>query len=290
MAGLAANQTAMQQAMAASLAALHQQAATREAAAAARSSALERVVAELRLDMLCRKPVSSDARLADVLPFIAAAGYVRAAGAAAATSRETWKSVPPGLSPEEQRRVRRDGLLWQVLVKARYKHKLSSGAIDGGWTRLMWAARFGKLARVVELCDWGTDVNAASECGLTALWEASAYGHLACVRELLARGAAVDAADMGVATPLFAAAQIGHVDCVRELLARGADVNKRRFGGWTPLMMASKFGESACLSLLLEAGADKSLLADNGDTAHSLAGAEKPATTAAIRALLDAAP
>ena len=56
-----------------------------------------------------------------MLPFVAAAGYVREAGAAAAASKETWTSVPPGFSPEEQRRVRRDGLLWQVLVKARYK-------------------------------------------------------------------------------------------------------------------------------------------------------------------------
>ena len=127
--------------------------------------------------------------------------------------------------------MRRDGLLWQVLVTARYKKKMLSGKIDGGLTRLMWAAREGKLARVVELCDWGADVNAASEIGITALHEANAYGLLACVRELLARGAAVDAASKEGAMPLYVAAQIGHVDCVRDLLARGADVNKRRIGG-----------------------------------------------------------
>jgi ankyrin repeat protein len=268
-------------------------------------------------------PFTSEARLADVLPFVAAAGYEREAGAAAATSRETWTIVPPGLSPEDQRRVRRDGLLWQVLVKARYIKKLRNDTIDGGRTRLMWAASEGKLARVVELCDWGADVNAVSESGITALWEASCNGQLACVREFLARGAAVDLTDMLGASPLFVAAELGHVDCVRELLAhgaavdtaaedgatplyvaaekghidcmrkllaRGADVNKRAIGGWTPLMVASQNRETACVRILLEAGADKRLVSDLGSTAHALAGHIKPATTAAIRALLDAPP
>ena len=224
-----------------------------------------------------------------MLPFVAAAGYEREAGAAAATSRETWTIVPPGLSPEEQRRVRRDGLLWQVLVKARYKQDMADDTIDGGWTRLMWAAREGKLARIIELCEWGADVNAASEDGHTALRSASAYGHLACVRELLARGAFVDAASKDGATPLYVAAQEGHVDCVRELLARGADVNKRRISGWTPLMTASQHGKTACVRLMLEAGADKHLVSNSGSTAYSLAGEMKPATTVAIHALLDAA-
>ena len=55
-------------------------------------------------------------------------------------------------------------------------------------------------------------------------------------------------------------------------------------------MIASQNGKTACVRLLLEAGADKHLVKDDGGTAHSIAGVKKPATTAAIRALLDAAP
>ena len=155
LAGLAALQqqaAALTQALSAQQAA----AATREAAAAEERRALLVMVEELRRDVRLRQPVESSARLADVLPYVAAMGYVREAGAAAATSRETWTTVPPGLSEEQQTRVRRDGLLWQVFVKARYRSPYDDDDDDDdsedddsedddsfiglGWTRLMWAA------------------------------------------------------------------------------------------------------------------------------------------------------
>jgi ankyrin repeat protein len=62
-------------------------------------------------------------------------------------------------------------------------------------TRLMWASREGRLARVVELVAWNSDVNAQDEDGYTPLPFASWKGHLEVTRELLRRGAKLEVKD-----------------------------------------------------------------------------------------------
>ena len=106
------------------------------------------------------------------------------------------------------------------------------------------------------------------------------------MRELLARGANIEAVAQSGWTSLLVASYRGHLDIVRELLARGANVNVT-IGGRTPLMQASYYGQVEVVRALLAAGADKRQVANNGNTAYSVA---SPAFRAAILALLAAAP
>ena len=76
---------------------------------------------------------------------------------------------------------------------------------------------------------------------------------------------------------------------MRALFAAGAGVDAADNNGDTALMSASVSGHVEIVRVLLAAGADKHIIALNGDTAYSDA-AHTPASTAAIRALLDLAP
>ena len=154
-------------------------------------------------------------KLTDVIGFVAMNGYAREANACAGLNRETWRCIPAGLSASDADRVRRDHPLWQAIID------LKHGAWK--WSRLGWAAYYGHMARVRELCDWRADVEAADRDGRMPLWWASCRGHLDIVRELLARGANIEAATQSGSTSLLVACSHGHLNIVRELLARGAN-------------------------------------------------------------------
>ena len=146
--------------------------------------------------------------------------------------------------------------------RVRAGHPLWRAIIDlphGGmkWTRLMHAVIFNKLPRLHSLCDWHAGLEVRDACGRTALHHASSCGH---------------------------------TGCARELITRGADVNAATNNGITPLMLASWRGRIDAVRLLLIAGADKRRVDAEGRTAHSEAGGYRGDNTAAIRALLDAAP
>ena len=116
---------------------------------------------------------------------------------------------------------------------------------------------YNRPARLLSLCDWHA-----------ALEERDAYGR----------------------TALHLASDYGRTDCVRELIARGADVNAAENYGKTPIMEASWSDNVDTVRLLLAAGADKRRVDAEGRTAHFWAGGYRGDNTAAIRALLDAAP
>jgi hypothetical protein len=190
-------------------------------------------------------------KLTDVIGFVALNGYAREANACAGLCRETWRCIPAGLSAADADRVRCDHPLWQAIIDLRH----------GGWkqTRLALAARHGSLARVRELCEWRADVEAVDMFGWTPLFWASSLG--------------------------------GKLAVVRELLARGADPNTVTIYGKTPLIESSRSGQVEVVRALLDAGADKRHVANNGETAASVAGTGYCASSrAAILALLAAAP
>jgi hypothetical protein len=190
-------------------------------------------------------------------------------------------------------------------------------------TRLHSAVFKGSLACVRELCEWRANIEAADWIGRTPLNLACEYGRVDIVRELLARGANTEAVTHDGATSLVTAGQHGHVDLVRELLPRGANIeaatnsgctslhvaslrgklavvlellahganpNTATIYGMTPLISSSRSGYVEAVRALLAAGADKHRVADDGDTAASVAGSYAPHTRAAILALLAAAP
>ncbi len=127
---------------------------------------------------------------------------------------------------------------------------------------------------------------------------ASALGKDDIVLELLGRGANVEATDNEGSTSLILASIYNNATVVRALLARGANIEAADVFGATPLIRASEHGCIGVVRVLLAAGADKSHVANNGDSAASIASTEvdedEPADPDvlrdAIRAVLAAAP
>ena len=122
----------------------------------------------------------------------------------------------------------------------------SASAQDPG-DELRRAAGAGDVAKVKELLDKGTDVNAANAYGGTALAFACDKGHVEVVKLLLDRGANPNAEDTFYkAKPLSWAAQKGHVELVKLLLDRGAAPDPQ-------LLMMGIYGEQpAVVKLALE--------------------------------------
>ena len=193
--------------------------------------------------------VADPPTLLDVAWIVAKNGYAADVWRCCGTCREMWRWIAPGMWAEDAARVRRDHPFWQAIID------LPHG--PNGRTRLMLAARHGKLAHVEELIAWHADMN------LTGL----RYG----------------------ATALINASDKGHVEVVRALLAAGAGVDVANNDGRTALMLASANGHVKVVRALLAAGANKHLITLAGGTAFSVA-SHTAASTAAIRALLALAP
>ena len=195
-----------------------------------------------------------DEPLSRVVAFLAPLDCVRLA----ATCRETWRYIPPGLCAVDADRVRRDHPLWKTIIDFKYRWSQK--------TRLGLAASVGNLARVRELCDWRADIEAAGEHGCTPLHYASDHGHLDVVCELLVRGANIEAAMSDGTTCLYVASSSGHLDVVRELLARGANIEAAAKYGWTSLLMASQESHLDVMRELLARGANANAAANSGTT------------------------
>jgi hypothetical protein len=122
-------------------------------------------------------------------------------------------------------------------------------------------------------------------CGGTSprnqeLTDAAAKGDAAKVTQLLDAGTSVEARSPASNTALMRAAREGHVDTVRLLLARGANVNATNSEKWTALHHATWTGKTEVVRLLLQSGADPRMRArgrtidlnfKNGATALDLA-------------------
>ena len=216
--------------------------------------------------------------LVNVLASVALAGHVIDAAPAFATCKAVW---------------RRDAQLqWALARQERRKDKM---------TRLFFAIQRGYISRVVELLEWGSDVNArdvvrgltplhmAGACGkpeaarellacgskleakskrgLTVLHVACIYGHAATVRFLLDAGANAEARDAQGSTPLLSAASRGHHGAMSELLARGADADVRCSDGSFLLIMAVKGNRAGLVLELIARGAALDVQDSHGDTA-----------------------
>ena len=128
-------------------------------------------------------------------------------------------------------------------------------------TPLIREAAEGGIRSVRLLLEAGADVHAKQQntVGFRALNQAAYFGHPECIIDLVNWGADVNALDGHGGTPLVAAALNGEIECVRVLLAFKADVNKATKRGSTPLMKAAKFSHNKVARMLIVAGADKDL-------------------------------
>ena len=153
----------------------------------------------------------------------------------------------------------------------------------GGYTPLLFAARYGDVDSAGLLLDAGADVNDTAPTGTSALVVAAHGGHTALARFLLDKGADANAADAGY-TALHAAILRGDHELLQALLAHGADSNTRlvratpvrRLGrdwamdwtwvGATPFWMAAMLADAAMMRELAEGGAVPSATMEDGTT------------------------
>ena len=111
------------------------------------------------------------------------------------------------------------------------------------------------------------DRSGRRDVGLPDLHRAAQHGDTARVRELIQEGTNVNARDgQQHLPPLIYAVKDGHEEVVRELLDAGAEVNARGPSGWTPLLGASDEGHETIARWLLERGADPNAADGDGDT------------------------
>src|SRR6056300_309557 len=87
---------------------------------------------------------------------------------------------------------------------------------------------------LLDLIEYGANVNAANDEGDTPLHRAAQYGHTQTAIALIERGADVNATDYDEATPLHLAVQYGHTEIAIALMDRGADVHAKNKRSWTP--------------------------------------------------------
>jgi ankyrin repeat protein len=118
------------------------------------------------------------------------------------------------------------------------------------------AVQAGDTARVRDLLQSGTDVNAAQGDGMTALHWAALRNDVPSAEMLLYAGANVKASTrLGGHTPLALASRNGQGEMVKILLEAGADANQATGSGATPLMLAAASGSVDAVKALLERGA-----------------------------------
>lgn len=118
------------------------------------------------------------------------------------------------------------------------------------------AAKEGKKAIVMQLCQAGADKDAQTQAGLTALHIASMHGKYEVVNLLLEQGANKDSADNEGFTALHIACLRGHKNIVRDLLKGGADKNYQNAAGFTPLHCAVDADSIEIVLLLLASKVD----------------------------------
>jgi ankyrin repeat protein len=158
----------------------------------------------------------------------------------------------------------------------------------GGFTPLLFAARWGQVESAHHLLAAGADANDVGPDGASALLIAVHSGHRDLARLLLERDANPNASAAGY-TPLHAAVLTGDLPTVEMLLQLGGRPNAQvtlatkvtRNGqvlmlgehllGATPLALAAKFAEVDIMAVLAGAGGDPILPLKNGWTPVMLA-------------------
>jgi ankyrin repeat protein len=161
----------------------------------------------------------------------------------------------------------------------------------GGFTPLLFAARYGDVDSASLLLTAGAKVDDVTPDGSSVLMVAALSGHRALAAFLLSKGANPNIHDAGY-TPLHAAVLRNDLELVKVLLAHGANPNipltkatLARIGGgaetdwafdkaWkggTPFWLAARFGAVDMLRVLAANGADWQLAANDGSTPLTMA-------------------
>jgi uncharacterized protein len=141
-------------------------------------------------------------------------------------------------------------------------------------TPLADAAERGDRAKIANLLQQGTDVNAAQADGMTALHWAVYHDDPRTATLLIKAGANARATNRYGVTPLSLACTNGNTEIVELLLKAGADANTTLHGGETALMTAARTGKVGPVKALLARGAEVNARDRKGQTALMWAAAE----------------
>jgi ankyrin repeat protein len=112
------------------------------------------------------------------------------------------------------------------------------------------------IPEVLNIIEYGANINVTDCDGGTPLHLAAKYGHTQTAIALIERGADVNATDYDEATPLHLAIWKGKKEIAIALMDRGADVHAKNKRSWTPLHLAAQCGNKEIAIALIEHGAD----------------------------------
>jgi ankyrin repeat protein len=137
--------------------------------------------------------------------------------------------------------------------------------------QLLYAAREGKVEKIVRLLNQGADINTTSWGGVTPLMYAVDGGYYEAVQALVLNGADVNLVPDNKITSLFSAVYGNQPAIADLLLQHGAftDINDDKFV--TPLMVAVSYGYVEITDLLLYYGANTERKDSQGNTSLILA-------------------
>jgi ankyrin repeat protein len=141
---------------------------------------------------------------------------------------------------------------------------------DMGNASLLFASKYGEVATVKSLLDWGADIGFQDEDYCTPLHLAALYGNLGVVRLLVEREADVDPRDRFGWTPLHYASVYGFVEISRALVEHGANVNAWDPDHWTPIHFATFHGRLDVVKFLLGCNADAHVLNDDEESPYQV--------------------
>jgi uncharacterized protein len=110
---------------------------------------------------------------------------------------------------------------------------------ENGSTPLLLATREGKTAFVIELLEFGANVNVVNNDNNNSLWNAVYAEDEKSIRAVIAHGISKDNRNVNGATPLLYAASNGKAEMVRLLLELGCDKTVRTIDDFDALELAS---------------------------------------------------
>lgn len=145
-----------------------------------------------------------------------------------------------------------------------------------GWTGLMHAANYGRLATVAALTERGANVNFHKDMFSVLMAACSSDCDaeddlVQCINHLIEKGAKINCHDRYHMTPLMYAGRNGRAQIIEILLSHNPDVNKQDQRGWTALGWTASRGHGRVVRMLLDANANPKLYTNDGQSAEDLA-------------------
>ncbi len=121
-----------------------------------------------------------------------------------------------------------------------------------------------KLNKIIELIEWGANINAKDFNGRNLLMLFAQYGYIDIVELLIERGADFKSRDNKGNTALMYAARMGHRGIIKFFLDKGDDINIKNSNNLNALIFAIYGNHIKAFKFLLMHGADVNVATNSG--------------------------